>query len=132
MRHDSLGGLFVLSSSFILHSAERAHSHAYTIRTRTHTHIGNRRLKSVISNFYTLYDVTIFKCHNFSLSHIHNLIIIDKKYTLSYVYWDHTNTSQGYINIRFFSLCYLSFFEFSPRQAPRVATFSDLTRFQDF
>lgn len=33
-----------------------------------------------------------------------------KKYTLSYVYWDHTNTSQGYIDIRFFILVLLFFF----------------------
>lgn len=37
--------------------------------------------------------------------HIYHLII-DKKYMLSYVYWDHTNTSQGYIDIRFFSLLF--------------------------
>jgi len=79
-------------------------------RTR-HTNIGNRRSDPWLLTFYTLLRRQLSNvCHNFSLSHIHNLITIDKKYTLSYVYWDHTNTSQGYINIRFFSLCY--FFSF--------------------
>lgn len=65
-------------------------------------------------------------------AHIH-LLITNKKYTLSYVYWDHTNTSQGYIDIRLFSLFFsLFFFSFVSRRqtlCERVAILQNLTRF---
>lgn len=102
---------------------------------RTHIHMTYARAgyrKSSI--LFVIFNFTLWRHnlanvrHNFMLSHIHNLIIY-KKYTLRYVYWDHTNTSQGYIDIRFFIFFLLFFSEFSPRQAPRDATFSDLTRF---
>lgn len=39
-------------------------------------------------------------------------LITNKKYILSYVYWDHTNTSQGYIDIRLPTFLFLFSFSF--------------------
>lgn len=123
MRHDSPGIFFLffysLSSHFILQSLQDAYiQHTHTTNTHTHTrmHSLTHKVPQIIDSYpwfliFIFYNVTIFQMSvttPCSLSHIHiyHLIIIDKKYTLSYVYWDHTNTSQGYIDIRFFSLYY--------------------------
>lgn len=101
MRHDSLGLCFI----FLFHS-----SFCNTLTYHTHAH------KYWESSIWFVISMFLYSTWQFSnVCHIsrYNLIIIDKKYTLSYVYWDHTNTSQGYINIRFFSLCYFFFWVFS-------------------
>lgn len=117
MRHDSLGNSFFALSRSLISSYTFCKSTDARIRTDTFI-LACIRIPYTTNCQFSIRDLQFPLRNNFNLytypsqfhAYTYNLIIIDKKYMLRYVYWDHTNTSQGYIDVRFFSFCYFFFF----------------------
>ena len=90
-------------------------------------------LFSSFSVFFFFVFVTGALRHAWERTYTSNILITNKKYTLSYVYWDHTNTSQGYIDVKNYSLFTIFFIfsslSFASPMADCALTLSDLTRF---